>query len=187
MSISDFGFRISDLKTLVSRPVIPKNGVLRTTILWVSVWMGIFTMTGCDQHVQPLPEAGGPPVARPAETFTPVPASGSAGSISGTITITPALSARLTGSEMLFIMARQGGGPPLAVKRVSVLQFPMPYTLSQADQMVQGAPFAGEVSVIARIDRDGNAGPPQSGDMEGRAPTAMIGDAGVDIVIDKVY
>ena len=67
------------------------------------------------------------------------------------------------------------------------LQFPISYTLTGEDQMVQGFPFRGEVIFIARIDRDGNAGPPQPGDMEGIVPKAMIGNTQLDVLIDKVY
>jgi cytochrome c-type biogenesis protein CcmH len=45
------------------------------------------------------------------------------------------------------------------------------------------------VDVIARLDRDGQAGQPQPGDMEGRYeknPT-LPGDRNLKITIDKVY
>lgn len=143
----------------------------------------------CDQNVRSLDEAATPATPVPRPQMAAVDAQpGAPDAITGTITIAPDLSSRLTGSEVLFIMARRGtGGAPLAVKRVNTLQFPMTYTLNSADQMVQGPPFSGEVSVVARIDRDGSAGPPTSGDMEGLVPRAVIGQAGVDIVIDKAY
>ena len=114
--------------------------------------------------------------------------SGAGGSLSGTITIAPELANRLTGRETLFVIARQGaGGPPIAVKRIKPVQFPVTYDLSAADQMVQGQPFTGTVSVTARIDQDGAAGPPQSGDLDGQVPEAVIGPDKVDIVINKAY
>jgi cytochrome c-type biogenesis protein CcmH len=149
----------------------------------------------CNQNVQPLPEDGGAlPVVntkRPPISPTPTPVSGpmdGGGTLAGTITIAPELKDRLIGSETLYIMARRAmGGAPTAVKRMRQLKFPISYTLTGEDQMVQGTPFTGEVIIIARIDRDGNAGPPQSGDMEGIVPKAMIGNTQVDVLIDKVY
>jgi cytochrome c-type biogenesis protein CcmH len=178
--------------------------MMKTTALWI-VFLSFSALIGCDQHVKPLPRLGeSPPVEMPAQTMPPdqtmlqrqnmpssstmSPASGGSGVIAGTITIAPELASRLTGTEVLFIMARRAsGGAPLAVKRVSPLQFPMTYRLTSADQMVQGPPFSGEVSLSARIDRDGNAGPPQPGDMEGNVPRVIIGTAEVDILIDRVY
>ena len=85
-------------------------------------------------------------------------------------------------------MAKRGdSGPPVAVKRMKSLQFPINYTLTEADQMVKGQPFVGEISIVVRIDLDGNAGLPQAGDMEGNVPRVVIGNSGVDVVIDKLY
>ena len=129
----------------------------------------------------PVPERSfveGQPAAGPADGE----------SVSGTIDIAPGLFARLRGSETMYVMARRGeGGPPLAVKRFRSLRFPMPYTLSGADQAVQGPPFAGEVTIVARIDLDGNAGVPQAGDMEGVVPRVVVGQSGADVVIDRLY
>ena len=55
--------------------------------------------------------------------------------------------------------------------------------------MVQGSELKGMVDVIARLDRDGQAGQPQPGDMEGRYaknPT-LPGGRDLMITIDKVY
>ena len=129
----------------------------------------------------PVPERSfveGQPAAGPADGE----------SVSGTIDIAPGLFARLRGSETMYVMARRGeGGPPLAVKRFRSLRFPMPYTLSGADQAVQGPPFTGEVTIVARIDLDGNAGVPQAGDMEGVVPRVVVGQSGADVVIDRLY
>ena len=169
------------------------------------ILLGLLLWCGCDQNLRPLPEDGGRVAGRSAveaertidgqrvagRSFeegqpTAVPADGA--SVSGTIDIAPELFARLRGSEILYVMARRGaGGPPVAVKRFRGLQFPMAYTLTGADQAVQGPPFTGEVTIVARIDLDGNAGVPQAGDMEGIIPRVNIGDSGADVVIDTLY
>lgn len=163
---------------------------LKTTTQWLAV---LVLVTACDQNVRPLTGEGAPPLPpmmrgnsasqRPSDIM---PQAGGA-VISGTITLAPELSDKLTGKEIMFIMARRGGGAPLAVKRVARLSFPMSYSLSGADQMAAGLPFTGQMEVVARIDRDGSAGPLQTGDMEGNVPSATVGQTGVHIVIDRMY
>ena len=170
-----------------------------------SILLGLLIWCGCDQNLRPLPEDGGRTSGRSfverqqpmdgsrvagrsfeEEQPTAVPVSGE--SVSGTIDITPGLFSRLRGSETMYVMARRGeNGPPLAVKRFRSLRFPMPYTLTGADQAVQGPSFTGEVTIVARIDLDGNAGVPQAGDMEGVIPRVVIGESGADVVIDRLY
>ena len=181
-----------------------------------SILLGVLIWCGCDQNLRPLPEDGGRvstsaiverqvpadggrAAGRSLMEAQPVnePASGEGTSgtidntgegISGTIDITPELFSRLRGSETLYVMARRSeGGPPLAVKRFRGLQFPMAYTLSGTDQAVPGPPLSGEVAIVARVDLDGNAGAPQAGDMEGVVPRAVVGNSGVDVVIDRLY
>ena len=160
---------------------------------------------GCDQNLRPLPEDGGQAEGRSfVEAQRPIDGSRVTGrsfeegqptappadraSVSGTIDITPELFARLRGSETMYVMARRSeDGPPMAVKRFRSLRFPMPYTLTGADQAVQGPPFTGEVTIVARIDLDGNAGVPQAGDMEGVNPRVVVGDTGANVVIDRLY
>ncbi len=107
--------------------------------------------------------------------------------ISGLITVAPELQARLQPTDVLFVIARKDVGPPLAVKKLPNPSFPAAYALSANDVMFPGTPFQGEVRVIARVDRDGNAGPAQPGDLEGAAVKipARVGDRDVDIVITR--
>ncbi len=179
----------------------------------IAILLGVLFWSGCDQNLRPLPEGDNRPSGRtmverqlPQVTvvdeqssgtlFTddrpgdgqPPETLGNGASVSGVIDITPELFTRLRGSETLYVMARRGvNGPPMAVKRYRGLQFPMAYALTEADQAVQGPPFTGEVTIVARIDLDGNAGIPQAGDMEGIIPGVVIGASGADVVIDTLY
>jgi len=109
------------------------------------------------------------------------------GEIHGTIRVADNLSSQVDPNAVLYIMARKQVGPPLAVKRVTQVTFPLSYTLSAANAMVAGTEFEGEVSVTARLDKDGNAGPLQPGDMTGAVPNHIqIGQGEVDIVIDHL-
>lgn len=132
-----------------------------------------------------------------------IPAAGAAGqaakaapapkgqSISGTITIDAKLKAKLEGNAALFIIARaagSAGGPPLAVKKIDKPSFPLQYTLSQENVMMQGTPFTGKINLTARLDKDGNPTTRGAGDMTGeyKKNPAEVGAKNADIVIDQL-
>ena len=90
---------------------------------------------------------------------------------------------------ILFLIARkgEGGGPPLAVKRVEAPTFPMEFTLGPGDRMIQAMPFTGPLQLSVRLDADGNAMTRAAGDLQGQAPAPhQPGDSGIAIVIDQV-
>jgi cytochrome c-type biogenesis protein CcmH len=116
------------------------------------------------------------------------PAARSERTITGTITVAPALRAAAPPNAVLYIIARQGDGPPLAVKRIPNPTFPLSFGLSEEDRMVGRRQFEGEVMVVARLKRDGVAGPPGPGDIEGRSRTPVkVGERSVAIVLDTTY
>lgn len=109
--------------------------------------------------------------------------------ISGTIEVIPDLREQAQGKPVLFLIARKGGGgPPLAVVRVANPKFPLTFEISKRNVMIPGVPFEGEVSLSARLDADGSAGPVSGGDLEGRtAQPVRVGQKNVRIVIDKAF
>lgn len=129
----------------------------------------LITLVGCSKPNQSVPDIN------------------QGASISGMISISPELQAQLKPTDTLFIIARKEVGPPLAVKKMTDLMFPLPYALTSRDVMFPGTPFQGEVTITARIDRDGNAGPAQAGDLEGTTTKnpARVGDQDVNIVINR--
>jgi hypothetical protein len=62
----------------------------------------------------------------------------------------------------------------------------MEFEIGPGDRIMQAIPFAGPLSLTARVDQDGNAMSHQPGDLEGaaRAPVKP-GDTGITIHIDK--
>ena len=112
--------------------------------------------------------------------------------VSGTIHLAEGLSSTFGRNAALFIIARPAptAGPPLAVKRLSVPQFPFEYTLEESDAMMgQGFDWS-EIDALylsAKIDADGQIGGASSGDLEGAYANNPIvpGASGVDITIDK--
>lgn len=127
--------------------------------------------------------------AKSAPGRTPAGPPGKGGTISGVIEVAPALRARAEGKPVLFLIARKsGGGPPLAVARVARPRFPLKFEISGRDVMIPGAAFEGMVSLSARLDADGAAGPAGAGDLEGRSPAPVrVGAANARIVIDKAF
>ncbi len=113
------------------------------------------------------------------------------GLIAGQVTLAPDLADQVRPTDVLFVIVRRPQGPPrpIAAKRIDHPQFPVSYEITNADVMVQGAELRGMVEVVARLDRDGQAGPAQPGDLEGKYaknPT-LAGGRDINIVIDSVH
>ena len=122
-----------------------------------------------------------------AHVFDP---KGGEGVIAGRVQISPALTDQVRPTDVLFVIVRRPGGTPrpVAAKRIENPKFPVPFEITNADVMVQGAELRGMVDVLARLDRDGQAGPAQSGDIEGRYaknPT-LPGGRDLEIILDTV-
>jgi cytochrome c-type biogenesis protein CcmH len=116
---------------------------------------------------------------------------GESGVLAGRVTIDPSLAEKAGPTDVLFVIVRRPGGMPrpIAVKQIKGPQFPVSFEITNADVMVQGSELRGMVDVVARLDKDGNAGPPQPGDLEGqfaKNPT-LPGARDIEIVINKAY
>lgn len=128
-------------------------------------------------------QAGLPPMEAPTAT-----AAGP--SITVRVSLAPALASRLTPSDTLFVFARKidGAGPPVAAKRLPAADFPIELTLSDADSLMPTAKLSaqGEVLVMARISRSGDAAA-VPGDLEAEAlPVSVSDGAEVSLFIDQV-
>lgn len=140
---------------------------------------------------QPAMGGGGAPPGAAAGrgTAPPATASGDAPPVSGTITLTSGFERKVPAGAILFLVARkgQGGGPPLAVKRIESPSFPLEFSLGPGDRMIQQMPFEGPFQLSARLDTDGNAMTREPGDLQGSAAGShQPGDTGISIVIDQV-
>jgi hypothetical protein len=130
----------------------------------------------------PVPEEqrGVPPAPREAM------AGASGAPVSGTVALSPELEGRTPANAVLFIIARHGAGPPLAVKRVEHPHFPYEFSLGPEDRMIQARPFAGPIELSARLDSDGNATTRSPGDVTGAARDPVEpGATGVAILLDR--
>ena len=91
--------------------------------------------------------------------------------LEGTITIDPKLTGGVKAGDAVFLVVRSGSatGPILAVDRLDASAGqPMPFRLSGANAMMAGSKFEGDVWIIARVDKDGEARSRSPGDIEGR-------------------
>ncbi len=130
-----------------------------------------------------------PPVAMAAEKkAAPVAATGGQ-TITGRLTLAPALAAQVQPTDTVFVFARapQGSRMPLAVQRVRAADLPLEFKLD--DSMAMSPEFkissASEVRIEARISRSGSA-TPASGDLIGVGPVVRPGASKVAVQIDQV-
>ena len=131
--------------------------------------------------------AGMPPVAQVQKGGTA--GSTSAGrSVSGTVTLSPALASKVRPDDSVFVFARPADGSrmPVAVVRARVSELPLQFTLDDSRAMAPTAKISAlnEVIVNARVSRSGNA-IPASGDLEGATEKVRVGTQGMSLVIDR--
>jgi cytochrome c-type biogenesis protein CcmH len=105
--------------------------------------------------------------------------------------VDPKLQSKIDKSATLFLIARAPSGtagPPLAVKKIDQPKFPVSYSLSQENVMIQGMTFSGKINVSARLDKDGNAMTREAGNLLGayKKNPVQAGSQNVDIALDEV-
>jgi cytochrome c-type biogenesis protein CcmH len=112
-----------------------------------------------------------------------------AGSVSGQVSLAPALAARVSPEDTVFIFARPAEGPrmPLAVLRKQVRDLPLSFTLDDSMAMAPGATLSGHSRIVvsARISKSGQA-IPQAGDLSGQSPVVAPGAQGLTVQISEV-
>jgi hypothetical protein len=133
--------------------------------------------------------AGGGAAGMPGANGGP-PGAAAAAPVSGTVQIAPDLQGKAPAGATLFLIVRRAGstgGPPLAVKRIESPRFPLAFSIGPDDRMIKAMPFAGPLTISARLDADGNAMTRAPGDLQGEAPGLhQPGDSGIALVIDQV-
>jgi len=118
-------------------------------------------------------------------------AGGSAGAppITGEITIAPEVASAQPAGGVLFVIARPQGmtaGPPLAVLRIPSPDFPLAFSIGPENVMIPSMQFAGEISISARLDADGNAMTRTAGDISsGTAEKLTPGTTGVSLSLSE--
>jgi cytochrome c-type biogenesis protein CcmH len=111
-----------------------------------------------------------------------------AGSVSGVVTLDPALAAQAAPDDAVFVFARPTGGRmPLAVLRKTVRDLPLTFTLDDSMAMSPAAKLssATQVTIGARVSKSGTA-LPQPGDLAGETTGVAPGATGVAVRIGSV-
>ena len=125
------------------------------------------------------------PAASPA-ALAAAGAEPSTASVSGTVTLAPALAASVAATDTVFVFARAVGGPtmPLAILRRTVADLPLSFSLDDSLAMSPGSRMSDvrHVLVGARISRSGQA-QPQPGDLVALPLPAKPGDRGLQLQI----
>jgi cytochrome c-type biogenesis protein CcmH len=113
---------------------------------------------------------------------------GSSPTISGVVNISPALSAKISPEDTLYIYARAKSGPkmPLAIVRLQAKDLPAKFTLKDGMGMNPNMKLTSfpEVIISARVTKSGKA-VPANGDLQGFSEVVRIGDQNVNILIDR--
>lgn len=133
----------------------------------------------------PLPEASPAERAAVAAGLAGGVPSAPFAAIGGTVEIAPRLAAGTSPRDVVFVLARRPGdpGPPLAAERLEGNGYPMPFVLDLTAALAAGA--GGPVQVIAKLDRDGDAGTSAADDLLGFTPQPVApGADGVRVTIE---
>jgi hypothetical protein len=88
---------------------------------------------------------------------------------------------------MLFVIAENAGGVPVAVHRIVNPEFPASFVMGPADLLVPSLGWRERLKIHAEMNTHGDVGTPRPGDLTGdAAETARSGDAGLRLVLDRV-
>ena len=108
--------------------------------------------------------------------------------LSGTVDIAPRLRDRAPKTNaMLFVVAENEGGVPVAVRRIVNPEFPAAFQMGIEDLLVPAVRRRERLKIHAEMNTHGDLGSPRAGDLLGeRAEPVLPGDGGVSIVLDRV-
>lgn len=113
---------------------------------------------------------------------------GPGATVHGMVDISPALKAKVSDSDVVFLFARSAaGGAPVAAIRSTAGKFPLEFELSDAMAMNPDNKLSKfqEVTLLARVSKSGQP-MGAAGDLEGSLANVKIGSKGNKLVIDKV-
>ena len=109
--------------------------------------------------------------------------------VAGQVSLSPALAAKVSPTDTVFIFARAAEGPrmPLAILRRTVADLPISFTLDDAMAMSPAMKLSNFPVVVvgARVSKSGNA-LPSPGDLSGQVANVKTGTEGLQILIDTV-
>ena len=161
----------------------PRGPILNKKTIFSIFSICCVLFAGCDRELKE--HKGHPAVVKKLEKQNDPALQAKA--VEGMVSIDPKLQAGFPINATLFIYARPRGvesGPPVAVRKFSFFELPQAFTISPADAVMDSNGFEGELTLSARIDRDGNA-KAGAGDITGSADVTA-GQKGVVLVLNQV-
>jgi cytochrome c-type biogenesis protein CcmH len=109
--------------------------------------------------------------------------------VSGNVSLAPALLKQVSPQDTVFIFARasEGSRMPLAIVRKQVKDLPVQFLLDDSLAMSPANKLSGAANVVvgARVSKSGNA-TPQPGDFSGQSGAVAVGASGLQIEISEV-
>lgn len=108
--------------------------------------------------------------------------------LSGTVTLTSSLVPRAPKDHsVLFVIVRNRGGVPVAIKRIVNPHFPVRFSFEPADLLVPELRDTRGLLVDAQMNTHGNVGAPRPGDLLGEHPDPVKpGERNVHIVLERL-
>jgi hypothetical protein len=140
----------------------------------------------------PAPPAGAAAPGGTPAPIAPAPAAGTGETVSGKITLAPARKADVSPNDVVYLVARRMPDSPgtrgslVAVKRFSASSFPIEFSLGEADMMFKNGAFAGDLTLAARVDKDGDPITRKKGDVFGTLDRVKVGAKGVEIKLTEL-
>ena len=106
--------------------------------------------------------------------------------LSGTIELDKPIAHSVTGTVVVFVIARDrsGKGHPVLAKRLEVASFPTTFSLGAEDAMMGQTP-PDHVSLEARIDLDGDAMTREPGVPEARIESVALGSRNLTLTLKR--
>ncbi len=118
----------------------------------------------------------------------PAKAAGPAATLHGKVDIAPALKAKMSDKDVVFLFARSAeGGAPVAALRSTAVKFPLEFELSDAMAMNPDNKLSNfkEVTLTVRVSKSGQP-TGGAGDLEGTLVGVKVGSKDIKLTIDKV-
>jgi len=184
MERGDYVAAITDWQKLLSLlpPDYPDVQMIRDGINQAREFLA--QQKGGKEQLAKLPSLAAPDLKAPVKAVA-----NPALAITGKVSLSPALLAKASPTDFVFILARAAEGPkmPLAVIRKQVKDLPMEFTLDDSMAMQPQMKLSGfdKVVVLARVSKTGTP-MSQPGDLEGTAGIVKPGSKGLNITIDTV-
>jgi hypothetical protein len=149
---------------------------------------------------QPAPAAPAVPAPAPAAAApapAPEPTAAEArpdpnAVIAGEIVLAPSVKAAVKSGDPIYLVARRISDNPtargslVAVKKFTADKFPIPFSLGPQDMMFKNGAFDGDLTLSARVDKDGDPMTRKKGDVIATLPKVRVGSRGVKLSLNTI-